>query len=262
MKNNAFLLKTLLVIFTIAASFSNLNAQRDGGGRGWRNERREPSGHFDSWRYFPVRGQVFYHTPESLIRINFGGNPYFFSDGMFYKPYGRYYQIVPPPIGITINVLPYGYWPLRWGAFHYVYFNGIFYRPNNNAYEVVQAPVGAEVPAIPRDAKVVVIDGKKYYEYNGTYFKEIIKPNGEIWYMVEGKYGVLNTEKNNQVQNNTQPTTEVPVTKYKIGDVVEQLPNNCKTIVINSKKYFVSNDNVYYEEFIDGNSLKYKIVGQ
>ncbi len=224
------------------------------------------SRNYDSWRYYPSRGQVFFNIPGSFLSLQFGGNPYYYSGGLFYRPSGRYYSIVPPPFGIHINLLPRGYWPLTWGGYPYYYYNGIFYRHSDRDYEVVQAPVGAEVPAIPRDASAVVIDGEKFYEYNGTYFKEHIKPNGEIWYTVEGKHGVLNTDRNANVApvNPVAPpaTTEPANTKPSIGEVFDKLPDDYKTIVINGKKYFVTPDNVYYEEVLDGKQVRYKVAGK
>lgn len=220
---------------------------------------------YDSWRYYPSRGQVFFNIPGPFISLQFGGNPYYYSGGLFYRPYGSYYSVAPPPFGIHINLLPRGYWPLTWGGYPYYYYNGIFYRQADRDYEVVQAPVGATVPAIPRDAGAVVIDGEKFYEYNGTYFKELIKPNGEIWYTVEGKHGVLNTDRNNSAAPAPQPApaaAEPANNKPGIGDVIDKLPNDYKTVVINSKKYFVTPDNVYYEEFVDGKQVRYKVAGK
>jgi hypothetical protein len=218
------------------------------------------------WQYYPVRGQHFVSVPGPFISVNFGGNPYYYSSGLFYRPWRGYYEVVPPPFGIHINVLPRGYWSLRWGGYPYFYYNGIFYRQAERDYEVVQAPVGAEVPAIPRDARTVVIDGEKFYEYNGNYFREFIKSNGEIWYRVEGKHGVLNTDRNNTTPapQSTPAQTTPPVAESKpaIGDVIDKLPDNTRTIVINSKKYYVSTDNVYYEEVIEGNQVRYKVAGK
>jgi hypothetical protein len=65
-----------------------------------------------------------------------------------------------------------------------------------------------------------VINGGKYYEYNGTYFKDHVKPNGELWYTVEGKHGVLNTEKNDLADNNATANRQPP----SIGEVFDKLP--------------------------------------
>lgn len=245
MNQKSTFVKAAAFSMLISLSCTGLQAQRD---------RR----HYAYPRYYPVRGQSFLHIPGPSLSIQFGGNPYYYSGGLFYQPFGNYYRILPPPMGIRVNVLPRGYWSFRIGGFPYFYYNGIFYQKNNQTYEVINAPVGAEVPSIPRDAKTVVIDGEKYYEYNGTYFKDFIKPNGELWYTVEGKHGVLNTDKT--ATENTQPQTiqNGPA----IGEMVDQLPANAKTVVINGKKYFVSPDNVYYEEVIDGKQVRYRIAGK
>lgn len=239
----------------------------------------------------------------------------------------------------------------------YYYANGIFYRPSANTrdYEVVQAPVGAEVPSLPAETKTMVIDGEKFYSLNGTYFKDVVKPNGELWYKVAGKNGVLNTFKNDPQNNpayqqpaypqqapqnaypqaapqqtrpynqpqqeeqpaaqqapvqqqapaiipvapSTQPSSTQPVNGVReavrrnpqakpseeapaadtdstqwtapdlvlhdnpgMGWVVDRLPKDCKTVTINNKKYFLSPDNTYYEEFVDGRQVRYKVVGK
>jgi len=269
MKTKSTLVKIVFSFILLAAVTNSLHAQRNR--------------HYDSWRYYPYSGQHFLSIPGPYISLQFGGNPYYYSSGLFYRPYGNYFEVAPPPFGIHINVLPRGYWPLNWGGYPYYYYNGIFYRRDNNDYEVVQAPVGASVPALPRDARPVVIDGEKFYEYNGSYFKDYIKPNGELWYTVEGKHGVLNTDRNNTASNNNDPLPQqqpqpqsrqsltTPQTqtqaqtnnsKPAIGDVFDTLPNDYKTVVINSKKYFVTADNVYYEEVIDGKQVRYKVAGK
>ncbi len=250
MKRNATLLKLTLPVF-FAILFISAEAQR---GR----DRH----YYDNWRYYPSRGQVFVRMPGPYISLQFGGNPYYYSGGLFYRPYGSYFSVVIPPVGIHISTLPIGYWPLRWGGYPYYYYNGIFYRQGNNDYEVVQAPVGAEVPALPRDARAVVIDGQKFYEYNGTYFKESIRANGEIWYKVEGKHGVLNTDNNTPMEQSPVANNASANHQPAIGDITDQLPANSKAVVINGKKFYVTPDNIYYEELIEGNTLRYKVAGK
>jgi hypothetical protein len=55
--------------------------------------------------------------------------------------------------------------------------------------------------------KTIVINGEKFYELNGTYYKDEIRNNGELWYRVMGKNGVVNTDRDNSTYNNrnTQP---------------------------------------------------------
>jgi hypothetical protein len=196
-------------------------------------------GRYDS--YYPSRG--------SSLSLQLGVGSW----------YGGFLGIAVPPFGLRVNVLPRGYWPLEIGGYPYYYYKGIFYRKNKRDYEVVQAPVGAEVPSIPNDSKTVVINGGKYYEYNGTFFKDHVKPNGELWYTVEGKHGVLNTVKNDLADSNMQPQTD---NRPSIGEVFDKLPSDYKTVVINSKRFFVSTDHVYYEEVMDGYQVRYKVAGK
>jgi hypothetical protein len=364
--------------------------------------------------YYPrVRTAVSISTP--YMQLNWGGNPYYYNAGNFYRPNGGYYQSVPAPIGIHVNIPPRGYHPMVWGGNPYYYYNGTFYQQSRaqQDYEVVQAPVGAEVPSLPSEAKTMVIDGEKFYSVNGTYFKDAIHQNGELWYRVVGKHGVLNTYKNDggyqqqqqypqqypsqqypqrapqqqqqypqqypsqqypqapqqqqqqqypqqypsqqypqvpqqqqypqavpqpqyPVQDDVQPAAprQLPQTENRepvrrvvpqapqqeqgtlppaqngnreavrripgqvaqsdvkkeqgeendeedeeemieggapdlilhdnpnVGWVVDRLPENCKTVTIKTKKYFVAPNGTYYEEYVDGRQVRYKVAGK
>ena len=201
--------------------------------------------------------------PFAYTRIPFMGRPFYYTNGLYYANYGNYYGLVAPPFGLTLGLLPRGYWGLNFGGFPYYYYSGVFYRStNDNQYQVVEAPIGAEVPNLPNDAKPIVINEQKLYEYLGTYYKEVIDVNGKRHYIVQGRDGVLNTDNMNDVtvENNNSTSTG---TNYKpsIGDIVLQLPNQTKTVVINGKKLYVTPENIYYEEYYDENVLKYKVVG-
>jgi len=57
--------------------------------------------------YHPiVFGPRYYGVPHGSISITFGGYPYYYFGGTFYRPYGGYYRSIFPPIGIQIGVLP------------------------------------------------------------------------------------------------------------------------------------------------------------
>ena len=96
----------------------------------------------------------------------------------------------------------------------------------------------------------------------GIYYKEVIDLNGNRRYIVQGKDGVLNTDNMNEVsvENNNSASTANNY-KPRMGDIVLQLPTQTKVVVINGKKLFVTPENIYYEEYMDENILKYKVVG-
>lgn len=165
--------------------------------------------------------------------------------------YGGYYGY--PGIGFRIGFLPYGYYPFYFGSDLYYYDNGVFYRPiDGGGYEVTVPPVGAVVPQLPKGSSSIVINGQQYYEFNGVYYQESVGDKGKKIYVIAGKDGVLNT--NNEAVDNDPPSPQV-------GDVVNQLPDNCRKVSLNGKRYFVSPDGIYYEEFIDTQNFKaYRIA--
>ncbi|RZK21026.1 MAG: hypothetical protein EOO86_02460 [Pedobacter sp.] len=165
------------------------------------------------------------------------------------RPYYSYYNFYRPFLGFRIGILPYGYYPFNYGPNQFYYSGGLFYQQNNNQYEVVVPPVGAEVPNLPQDANLVTIDGIDYYEYKGVYYTQGQNADGATVYIVAGKDGVLNT-------------TDGPVDTHQIGEIIPQLPEGCREVTIKNEKYFVSPDDVYYEEVVDGNNITYRVIGK
>ncbi|WP_316734984.1 DUF6515 family protein [Pedobacter aquatilis] len=208
----------------------------------------------------PNRGNYNYGgRPERPgYRPNPGYRPgYNYRSGYRYSPgyrfYGRpnygYYNFYRPFIGFRLNVLPFGYYPFYYGPNQYYYSGGLFYRQYENNYQVVTPPVGAEVPNLPEDANLVTIDGVDYYECKGVYYTQSTNKDGKTVYVVAGKDGVLNT-------------TDGPIVTHQIGDIITILPDGCREVTIKNDKYYVSPDDVYYEEVIDGNKTTYRVIGK
>ena len=166
---------------------------------------------------------------------------------------GGYYGY--PGVGFRLGYLPHGYYPFYWGPDLYYYYGGVFYRPyDGGGYEVAVPPVGAEVPGLPRGASSIVINGQQYYEFNGVYYQAIVNDKGKTVYVIAGKNGVLNTD-------GSDGSVDNPPAAPQVGDVVNQLPDDCRKVKLNGKKYFVSPDGIYYEEFIDANNMQaYRIA--
>lgn len=198
----------------------------------------------------PVRPSYGYNRPGYRPGYRPGGG--YIRPGYGYRPsygYYGYHNYYRPFIGFRLNVLPYGYYPFYFGPDQYYYSGGLFYRQYENNYQVVVPPVGAEVPNLPSDANLVTIDGVDYYEYKGVYYTQGTNADGKTVYVVAGKDGVLNT-------------TDGPVDTHQIGDIINQLPEGCREVTIKNEKYFVSPDDVYYEEVINGNTTSYRVIGK
>ena len=223
--------------------------------------------------YYPYRPPFVYAHP--YVTVSYGGVPYYYQMGCFYRP-GPVVQFVYPPVGITIGTLPPGYFSFFMGPTPLFYFNGIFYQPvpplnnnnynnnnnngnnNNNSendhteYKVVKPPLGAVVNKLPSGAKVKVIDGQKYYDYNGTFYQEQMDENNKLSYVVVGTDGVLNTNPNKE-KNSTEP---------QIGDRVPDLPADSKSVVINGEKFYSTPSGLYYKKITEGDNTYYELVGK
>ena len=53
---------------------------------------------------------------------------------------------------------------------NFYFANGVWYRPHGRKYIVCKAPIGLRVRYLPKGYRVVRINGKKYYRYNGIYY--------------------------------------------------------------------------------------------
>jgi len=139
----------------------------------------------------------------------------------------------------------------------------------------VVPPVGAAVPNLPSGAEQITIDGVLYYEYNGVYYEQSQDENGRTIYVVAGKDGVLNTGNSNADVEQPLSENDDPImdnsgtdngsnTTYaanvKVGDIVDQLPEDCRKVSLNNKKFYVSPDNIFYEEFKDADGTGYRVA--
>lgn len=246
MKTKRYLIYSLFALMIGVMISSDLMAQprryRGGYSRGYSR------GYYGG--YHPYRGYV---SSRPFVSVQFGGIPYRYQQGYFYRPYGAGFQISLPPIGVRIGSLPVGYRQVYVGPDPYYFYNGTYYRSlPSNEYEVVAPPLGASVNSLPAGAKVTVIDGQKYYELNGTYYEEQITDDNKLIYTVVGTDGVLDTS-GGQSEEDAGPA---------MGDRFETLPADAKPIVIQGEKFYTTPSGLYYKEVMDKNKVYYEVVGQ
>lgn len=198
---------------------------------------------------FGLRGNNGATVRSGLSYRGATGSGYFsgpgYHGGAFYRPGFGYYGY--PHLGFYLGVMPFGYYPFYWGSSWYYYYGGVFYAPYaGGGYQVTSPPVGAGIPELPKDANPIKIDGVQYYELDGVYYKEGVDDKGKTIYIVAGKDGVLNTD-----DSVTDPNASIAAPQ--IGDIVNQLPDGCRKVSLNGKKYFVSPNGIYYEKVKDPN---------
>ncbi|MGG7662064.1 DUF6515 family protein [Dyadobacter sp. BHUBP1] len=130
---------------------------------------------------------------ESKIVVH-AGVRYHYHSGVYYKPYGRGYVVVRPPVGLRVAVLPVGYASVTIGRMPYFYAGGVYYvQYSPGLYEVVEPPKElavnstSQLSSLPEGAQSVYIAGRKYYKINDTYYEKSVSENGSESYVVVGK---------------------------------------------------------------------------
>lgn len=171
--------------------------------------------------------------------------------GVYYVHNGNFGSYYAPRIGLSVDVLPYGYYPFSYGPSLYYYSDGFYYQQQNNNYTVVEPPIGAEVKTLPDNAQSITINGVQYYEANGVYYRPVTKDDGSLTYEIAGKDGELNTD-----DANIQDAPPV-----QVGDLVDNLPDESRKVNLNGQKYYVTPDGYYLQDAVDDNGNKvYKII--
>lgn len=229
-------------------------------------------GYYRGGRYYGggyYRGGGFYRGGRYFSHYGYGYGGFRFGFGWGY-----------PHIGLYLGVLPFGYYPFYWDSLPYYYYGGTFYEPYNGGYHVVVPPMGASVPNLPSGAQSIVIDGVQYYEMNGVYYQQGTDAQGRTTYTVVGKDGVLNTGggDNGDGAMNYQPDNNAPtdnsnmntqtdannkpdvMAAVSVGDIVTELPPDCRKVTLNNKKFYVSPDNIFYEDYKDDNGKGYRVA--
>ena len=195
------------------------------------------------YNYYPYYNRPVYRTPYSYVhfgpafgfRINvlpygyypfyFGGNPYYYYDGIYYRPYsGGGYEVAPPPIGATVKHLPSGAKVTVIDGVKYYELGGTFYQEE------------------------ITENNKLRYRVVGT--------DGVL------NTGAGTDEDSNYTtppatQQNNTPAEELPA----VGARFDKLPEGSKTVILKKEKYYVSPAGVYYQEVIDGNNIRYEVTG-
>ncbi|MDD5168063.1 MAG: DUF6515 family protein [Syntrophales bacterium] len=97
--------------------------------------------------YYPARGGYIDVLPRDHRVVVFGRDRFFFSGGVWYRPYGARFVIIAPPVGVVIPILPPYYTMVRFGGVPYYYANDVYYMQTPDGYRVVNPPPGAAVTA-------------------------------------------------------------------------------------------------------------------
>ena len=180
----------------------------------WRDYRR--------WRAVTglIRLGAYYATrPRYSTTVVVTGTTYYYAGGVYYVRSGSGYVVVSAPPGAVVHAVPASTTVIYVGSTPYYYQGGTYYVATTQAapqpppptettvnvnvtveggeataepemvegedhnFEAVAPPVGATVPYVPEEANEATVAGKKYFVYDGTYYRPFVS-DGETIYMV------------------------------------------------------------------------------
>lgn len=142
-----------------------------------------------NYRHLPKWGYRTRVVPASARLISYNNIRYRYVNGVFYKPVGRNYVVVAPPLGLRVTVLPVGFRRISVAGSQspYYYYYGTFYKKRMingyTKYVVVNAPVGARVLYLPEGYKQERVDNNVYYSFSNCHYKAV-HIGGETHYEV------------------------------------------------------------------------------
>lgn len=95
--------------------------------------------------YYPPPGHVVRTLPRGYHETHHHHDRYYYYGGVWYRPYGGYYRVVAPPVGISVSLLPDFYTTLWFGGVPYYYANSVYYasRATGVGYVVTEPPSDA-----------------------------------------------------------------------------------------------------------------------
>lgn len=92
--------------------------------------------------YYPPAGYPITKLPPKSYNVYHGNSRYYYSGGIWYRPYGGSYVVIAPPIGVYVPVLPSYYTTIWFGGVPYYYANNAYYvwDPGHSSYMVTNPP--------------------------------------------------------------------------------------------------------------------------
>ncbi|MFH2043512.1 MAG: DUF6515 family protein [Pseudomonadota bacterium] len=170
----AFTLLSILLLFCFSQT---AYAERKGESyRKYENHGRRDHNYNDSRyhhnRHYPARNQYVDRLPNKYRSFKHRGSRYFFSGGIWYRPYGPRFTIVAPPIGLITPFLPPYYTTIWVGNAPYYYANEVYYTHRGDGYVVVEPPEKEVSEAPPPADKMFVyprLDQNKQQQADDRY---------------------------------------------------------------------------------------------
>jgi hypothetical protein len=169
--------------------------------RGWDHDRRHRWDRRSRWDHHDRRdrgrpGRATIVLPRTSVKIVFGGRPFYYDRGVFYRRRVFDYVVVRPPIGTVVREVPADCERVVINGVTYLNYDGVYYKSGPAGYTVVSLPIAngygadpVQIASAPSgkhagDAITINVPNKngsytpvELREINGTY----VGPRGEVY---------------------------------------------------------------------------------
>jgi hypothetical protein len=119
-------------------------------------------------------------------------SPYYYANGTYYTETSGGYEVVPAPVGVTVEHPPEQVVNVTVNENNYGYSNGAYYdvippeeEDAEPTYEVIAPPMGVLVPSLPEGSASTTIEGTDYFTYDGTYYRPFYSGSDVVYQVVE-----------------------------------------------------------------------------
>lgn len=99
--------------------------------------------------FYPPHGHVVGTLPAKYYLLHHHGVPFYYSAGVWYRPWGPRFVAVAPPFGLVVRVLPPVYTTVWIHSVPYYYANNVYYVPTPQGYVVTPPPTGDVITEEP-----------------------------------------------------------------------------------------------------------------
>ena len=203
--------------------------------------------------YYGYRIQT---LPPRAIRHYYGGITYYVYDDIWYRPYNGYYIVSRPPFGLSLaaNIIN----DIAWTAVQLSYYNTIANTYNtiseNNAYIAQQNAVIAQNNATlaAQNQAIAQSQEKAQIAYGLANELGLIQSYASASTSYFYQDGVFYTQ-----GSDGQYYVIVP----PAGAIVDRLPEDFDTVILNGNKYYRVDDTIY-QMIIDEGKPYFEVLGQ
>lgn len=152
-------LRSIMVVGIIAAVLCSVSASA---GPPAPQHGAQPGGRHTYARHYPPPGYVVRRLPPGYHVAHHHRARYYYSAGVWYRPYGMYYRVIAPPLGLSVAFLPDFYTTVWFGGTPYYYANAVYYvrRSDGPGYVVTEPPAEA-----PRGGSDAAVTGEDFFMY-------------------------------------------------------------------------------------------------